>query len=161
MNLSQMWRFAMSSSTQPTVLCVDDDKIILTLFERLLANNGYAVVTAESGDQALQAIQHTRPDLILLDVTMPGMDGYEVCSRLQQNKDLAYIPVIFATAREEEKDRARAFALGAVDYLVKPTSPDILLQKVASHLKTKAQWQELRQDIPARRSGIQPADFPK
>ncbi len=73
----------MPSSTQPTVLCVDDDKVILTLFERLLTNNGYAVVTAESGDQALEVIQDTRPDLILLDIMMPGMDGYEVCSRLQ------------------------------------------------------------------------------
>src|SRR5215510_4128598 len=161
MNLSQMWRFAMPSSTQPTVLCVDDDKVILTLFERLLSNNGYAVVTAESGDQALEVIQQTRPDLILLDVMMPGMDGYEVCSRLQRNKDLAYIPVIFATAKDEEENKAKAFTLGAVDYLVKPTSPNVLLQKVASHLKTKAQWQELRQDIPARRPGMQPSDFPQ
>jgi type IV pilus assembly protein PilB len=151
----------MPSSTQPTVLCVDDDKVILTLFERLLTNNGYAVVTAESGDQALEVIQQTRPDLILLDVMMPGMDGYEVCSRLQQNKDLAYIPVIFATAQDEEENKAKAFTLGAVDYLVKPTSPDVLLQKVALHLKTKVQWQELRQDIPARGPGMQPSDFPQ
>jgi len=149
----------MSSATQPLIFCVDDDKVTLKLTERLLANNGYAVVTAESGDGALLAIHDIKPDLILLDVMMPGMDGYEVCARLQQNKDLAYIPVIFATAREEEEDKARAFALGAVDYLIKPTSKDVLLQKVASHLKTKARWQELHQDTPTKPPGIQPSDF--
>jgi type IV pilus assembly protein PilB len=151
----------MPNPTSPLILCVDDDKVILDLFELLLTGNGYKVITAESGNQALRAIQNVKPDLILLDVTMPEMDGYEVCSRLQQNKDLAYIPVIFATAREEEKDRAKAFTLGAVDYLVKPTPPDVLLQKVASHLNTKARWQELRQDLRPRRSEIHPSHFPQ
>jgi len=149
----------MATPTQSTILCVDDDKVTLRVIERLLANNGYAALTAESGEQALQTMQKTKPDLILLDVMMPGMDGYEVCAKLQQDKDLSYIPVIFSTAREEEEDKARAFALGAVDYLVKPTPKDVLLQKVASHLKTKARWQDLGQTSTPRRPEAQAADF--
>ena len=149
----------MPSLTQFTILCVDDDKVTLRVIERLLANQGYTTLTAESGEQALQVVQTTKPDLILLDVMMPGMDGYEVCAKLQQDKDLSYIPVIFSTAREEEEDKARAFRLGAVDYLVKPTPKDVLLQTVASHLKTKARWQDIRQTPLLRRPETQAADF--
>jgi len=148
----------MANPTQSTILCVDDDRVTLRVMERLLANNGYTVLTAESGERALQVLQTTKPDLILLDVMMPGLDGYEVCAKLQQDKDLSYIPVIFCTAREEEEDKTRAFALGAVDYLVKPTPNEVLLQKVASHLKTKASWRDLKAPLP-RRSETQAADF--
>lgn len=149
----------MPSPPRPLILCVDDDKVTLKLTERLLTKNGYEVITAESGEGALLAVQDIRPDLILLDVMMSDTDGHEVCARLRQNKDLAYVPVIFVTARAEEEDKARAFALGAVDYFVKPISPEVLLQKVASHLKTKAHWQELRQDVSVRPSEVQPSDF--
>src|SRR5215475_9059862 len=148
----------MPTPPQSTILCVDDDRVTLRVIERLLTNNGYTALTAESGEQALQILQTTKPDLILLDVMMPGMDGYEVCAKLQQDKDLSYIPVIFSTAREEEEDKTRAFALGAVDYLVKPTPNDVLLQKVASHLKTKARWQDLETPLP-RRPETHASDF--
>src|SRR5215510_12466432 len=149
----------MPTPPQSTILCVDDDRVTLRVIERLLTNNGYTALTAENGEQALEIMQTTKPDLILLDVMMPGMDGYEVCAKLQQDKDLSYIPVIFSTAREEEEDKTRAFALGAVDYLVKPTPNDVLLQKVAFHLKTKAQWQDLGQTPLPRRPETQPSDF--
>jgi CheY-like chemotaxis protein len=149
----------MDSSAKPLILCVDDDRVTLRLIERLLAINGYNVITSESGPQALLKIQETKPDLILLDVMMPEMDGYEVCSRLQESEDLAYIPVIFATALGEEQDRARAFAAGGVDYLVKPIQKDVLLHKVRSHLKTNTRWQGLRRGAAPQDHRILPADF--
>jgi type IV pilus assembly protein PilB len=149
----------MANVTKPLVLCVDDDKGILKITERLLVNAGYAVMTADSGDGALRALSRVKPNLILLDVMMPGMDGYEVCARLQKDKDFAYIPVIFISALGEEENRARAFALGAVDYLVKPVATETLLQKIAAQVKTLARWEELRRQASPREGGIVPADF--
>jgi type IV pilus assembly protein PilB len=149
------------STGQPLILCIDDEKITRTLIERLLATNGYSVITAESGEQALQVLQHSKPELILLDVMMPGMNGYEVCARLRDQPDLALIPVIFVTALEAEKDKAKAFALGAADYLVKPIQRNVLLEKVAAHITTKARWQALSREVTSNRLGILPADFPQ
>ena len=149
----------MANATKPLVLCVDDDKGILKITERVLVNAGYAVMTADSGDSALRALGRVKPDLILLDVMMPGIDGYEVCARLQKDKDFAYIPVIFISALGEEENRARAFALGAVDYLVKPVATETLLQKIAAQVKTLARWEELRRQVGPKETGIVPADF--
>lgn len=149
----------MATRPSPLILCVDDEKVTRTLVERLLVGSGYTVLTAASGEQALQLLQHNRPELILLDVMMPGMDGYEVCARLREQQDLALVPVIFVTALEEEKDKARAFALGAADYLVKPIQRDALLATVAAHVHTKVRWQALSHETTGRRVGILPADF--
>jgi CheY-like chemotaxis protein len=124
----------MDGSTTPIILCVDDDKVTLRAIERSLVNNGYSVLTADSGARALTTLQKTKPNLILLDAVMPIMDGYEVCSHLQANPALATIPIIFVTAQEEEEERAKALSLGAADYLVKPIQRDILLRKVALHI---------------------------
>lgn len=129
------------------ILCVDDDKVTLRAIERSLLVNGYSVLTAENGPRALQTLQSIRPDLILLDAMMPGMDGYEVCSQLRQNEELNSIPVIFVTSLEQKEDKARAFALGAADYLNKPIQKNILLAKVAACLETHARWQELDEEI--------------
>ncbi|MBM4254607.1 MAG: response regulator [Deltaproteobacteria bacterium] len=128
----------MDGSATPVILCVDDDKVTLRAIERSLVSNGYSVLTADSGARALTTLQKTRPDLILLDAVMPHMDGYEVCSHLQTNPALATIPIIFVTAQEEGEERARALALGAADYLVKPIQRDILLRKVALHISAAA-----------------------
>ena len=126
----------MDGSTTPIILCVDDDKVTLRAIERSLVNNGYSVLTADSGARALTTLQKIKPNLILLDAVMPIMDGYEVCSHLQANPALATIPIIFVTAQEEEEERAKALSLGAADYLVKPIQRDILLRKVALHIST-------------------------
>ena len=126
----------MDGSTTPIILCVDDDKVTLRAIERSLVNNGYLVLTADSGARALTTLQKTKPNLILLDAVMPIMDGYEVCSHLQANPALATIPIIFVTGQEEEEERAKALSLGAADYLVKPIQRDILLRKVALHIST-------------------------
>lgn len=167
----------MEPQTKPRILCVDDDKVTLRAIERSLITNGYSVLTAENGARALQTLQSARPDLILLDAMMPGMDGYEVCSRLRQNKELNSIPVIFVTSLEQKEDKAKAFALGAADYLTKPIQKDVLLGKVSSHLETHARWQELDQEStpkstdgalleqnaesPSRSAGLLRSDFPQ
>jgi type IV pilus assembly protein PilB len=137
----------MESRAKSRILCVDDDKVTLRAIERSLLVNGYSVLTAENGAHALQTLQSVRPDLILLDAMMPGMDGYEVCSRLRQNEEFNSIPVIFVTSLEQKEDKTKAFALGAVDYLNKPIQKEVLLSKVAACLETHARWQELDEEV--------------
>lgn len=146
---------------KPLVLSVDDDESIRRLIERFLTNSGYNVITADNGENALLAIRKTKPDIILLDITMPGMDGYEVCSRLQENEETASIPVIFVTALGEEQDKAKAFSVGGVDYLVKPIQKDTLIQKVRSHLKRNIQWKKLQKEVISLEQRIAPTDFLK
>src|SRR5208337_5592701 len=107
-----------------------------------LSSSGFRVIACDSGRKALDAIGEAIPDLILLDVMMPEMDGYEVCSRLQKDSAAAYIPVIFITALGEERDKAKAFSVGAVDYLTKPVHKETLLEKVLTHIKTHIRWKE-------------------
>ena len=128
----------MNGPTAPVILCVDDDKVTMRGLERALVNNGYSVLTAGSAAQALTTLQHTKPDLILLDAIMPDMDGYEICKRVRSNQELANVPVIFVTAQEEGEDTNRALSLGAVDYLIKPFKRETLLRKVAQHLANAA-----------------------
>ncbi len=135
---------------KPLVLSVDDDKRIQKIIELYLKKGGYGVEFAASGEEALEKLKTIKPDLILLDVMMPGMTGYEVCAKIQENDEAAYIPVIFATALGEERDKAKAFAVGAADYLVKPIKKDNLLEKIKSHLSTSSQWEELgvKDEVP-------------
>jgi type II secretory ATPase GspE/PulE/Tfp pilus assembly ATPase PilB-like protein/DNA-binding response OmpR family regulator len=149
-----------TTSSNPVIVVVDDNQDQLRLMERFLSSNGFRVTAADSGPKGLAAIRDAKPDLILLDVMMPSMDGYEVCSRLQKNDETAYIPVIFITALGEEQDKAKAFAVGAVDYLVKPVQKTILLEKARTHLKTNTQWKELQQDN-AQGDRMEPSDFPQ
>jgi type IV pilus assembly protein PilB len=148
----------MESRTKSRILCVDDDKVTLRAIERSLLVNGYSVLTAENGPRALQTLQSVRPDLILLDAMMPGMDGYEICSRLRQNEELNSIPVIFVTSLEQKEDKAKAFALGAVDYLNKPIQKEMLLSKVAACLETHARWQELDKEVANKPSETTPVE---
>ena len=131
---------------RPLILIVDDNQVTLRLIEGTLSDSGYSVVTADSGENALLKVNEARPDLILLDVMMPEMSGYEVCSRLQENAETAYIPVIFFTALGDEQNRAKAFSVGGADYLVKPAKRDTLLKAVAKHLKTKSHWNKLKKE---------------
>lgn len=125
--------------SKPFLLCVDDDPDILRQLGVFLEDR-YNIVTAENGYCALQVLASIKPSVILLDVMMPDMDGYQVCSRLQENPDTAWIPVIFISALGEEQDRARAFAAGAVDYLVKPVNRQTVRELVAKHQCTGKRW---------------------
>ena len=127
-----------------TVLVVDDTPDNLTLMAGLLQGH-YRVKVASSGEKALRIAQSdTPPDLVLLDIMMPGIDGYEVCRRLKARDATRDIPVIFLTARSDTDDEREGLALGAVDYITKPISPPILLARVATHLALKATADFLR-----------------
>lgn len=123
-------------NTKPVLLVVDDTPDNLSLASSILKDR-YKVKVATSGAKALSIALATPPDLILLDVMMPEMDGYETCHWLKQQSALADIPVIFLTAKSEIEDEERGFALGAVDYITKPLSPPILLARINTHLTLK------------------------
>jgi len=121
-----------------TVLVVDDTPDNLSLMSNLLKND-YKVKIANSGEKALKiAASETQPDLILLDIMMSGMDGYEVCRRLKRAPETMDIPVIFLTAKTEVEDEKKGLELGAVDYITKPISPPIVMARVKNHLALKA-----------------------
>lgn len=132
------------SGSKPTVLVVDDTPEQLTLVSGLLRDT-YRVKVANNGARALEiALSQTPPDLILLDIVMPDMDGHEVCRRLQSHAQTRYIPVIFLTVRSDIEDEQLGFSLGAVDYITKPISPPLMLARVATHLALKATADFLR-----------------
>ena len=150
----------MNSPLEPTILTVDDDSVNRKILERVLKQNGYRVVEADSGIKTLEVLREVRPDLILLDVMMPGMDGYELCAKLQENADTADIPVVFITALGEKRDRAQGFALGAVDYVTKPVQTQALAQVVAAQIQTSERWKKLREHRGARGpTSVAPTDF--
>ena len=123
---------------RPTVLVVDDTPDNLVLMSGLLKDD-YRVKVANSGERALKiAISDNPPDLVLLDIMMPEMDGYEVCKRLKAYPATRRIPVIFLTAMAEVEDETKGLSLGAVDYITKPISPPIVLARVKTHLALKA-----------------------
>lgn len=134
---------------KPFLLCVDDDKDILRQLEVFLGDR-YNVITAENGESALRILSSVKPSVILLDVMMPDMDGYHLCSLLQENPDTAWIPVIFISALGEEQDRARAFAVGGVDYLVKPVQRQTVRELVETHQHTGRRWAETRKITSAQ-----------
>jgi len=120
-------------TAKPVVLVVDDVPDNLTLASALLKDL-YKVQVATNGEKALAIVAASPPDIILLDVMMPIMDGYEICRRLKRQPELADIPVIFLTAKGEVEDEEKGFKCGAVDYIVKPLTPSLLLSRVKTHL---------------------------
>ncbi|RMH61032.1 MAG: response regulator [Calditrichaeota bacterium] len=130
-------------SSEHTILAVDDNPINVKLLTRTLTNNSYNVISASSGEEAIQLARSQHPDLILLDVLMPGMDGYEACKTLKQDKSTAHIPVIFLSAKNETVDKARGLALGAVDYLTKPFDPVEIIARIQTHLDARKAVYEL------------------
>jgi putative two-component system response regulator len=127
-----------------TILVVDDTAYNQALMNNLLKKY-YTVKIAESGEKALMIAQsEPHPDLILLDIMMPIMDGYEVCRRLKSDPRTMNIPVIFLTAKSEVEDEQKGLELGAVDYITKPISLPIVLARVKTHLALKAMSDLLR-----------------
>jgi two-component system sensor histidine kinase/response regulator len=122
----------------PVVLIVDDVPGNLQVLAGHLAEAGYEVMAANNGPRALAIAANRKPDLILLDVTMPEMDGFRVCEKLKSDPDTADIPVVFLTARTDSDDVLRGFEAGAVDYVAKPFNKGELLARVRTHLELKA-----------------------
>src|SRR5215813_8778283 len=125
-------------SVKQTVLIVDDTPDNLTLMTGLLKDT-YKTRVANNGERALKlAATLPYPDLILLDIMMPGIDGYEVAQQLKRDKATAEIPIIFLTAKSEVEDEQKGFDVGCVDYITKPISPPIVLARVKTHLLLKS-----------------------
>ena len=116
------------------IMVVDDTPSCLKLITRILTMEGYKVRAVDSGELALSAVEVKAPDLILLDIKMPGLDGYEVCRRLKADEDSCKIPVIFIGALDEEKDTALGFSVGGVDYINKPFESAEMLARVKAHV---------------------------
>jgi signal transduction histidine kinase len=113
----------------------------------MLRQQGYRVRPAPNGEIALAAAERELPDLILLDITMPGLDGYAVCQRLKKNERLCDVPVIFISALDEVVDKVKAFAVGGVDYVTKPFQFEVVQARVATHLYLHKQARQLRENF--------------
>jgi signal transduction histidine kinase len=129
----------------PNILIVDDIGANLKLLNGILIPEGYNIRQVTSGELALQVAENEKPDLILLDIMMPGMDGYEVCRRLKMNPELKDIPVLFISALSETNDIVKAFLAGGVDYINKPFHAEEVRARVSTHLKLHRQSRELRE----------------
>jgi len=121
----------------PRILIVDDTPANVHMLQVRLAANGYDIVTATDGEAALHAVKETQPDLILLDVMMPKMDGFEVCRRLRADASLPFIPIIMVTARADPKDVVEGLEAGGDEYLTKPVDQTALVARVKSMLRIK------------------------
>lgn len=128
---------------KPRVLIVDDERVNLNILYELL-HADYQIMAANTSEKALQAVlSKVPPDLVLLDVVMPDMDGYSVCQQLKSNELTEDIPVIFITARDEASDETRGLELGAVDYITKPFNSAVVKARIATQLKLSKAMQEL------------------
>lgn len=126
----------MSPELPGTVLIVDDEPINIAVLTDILEER-YEILFATDGLKALDLARTAQPDLILLDVMMPVMDGYEVCRRLKEGRDTASIPVVFVTAMTDVDDEARGLELGAMDYITKPVSPPVVRARVRNQIELK------------------------
>jgi two-component system, sensor histidine kinase and response regulator len=142
----------MSKTTStPRILVVDDNPTNLQILFKALKKTGYQLFIDESGEHALGQIESIHPDLILLDIKMPGLNGFEVCSRLKNNPNTRSIPVIFLTALSAVEDKVQAFDLGGVDYITKPIQHEELLARIRTHLTVT----NLRKDLEETNGELQ------
>lgn len=134
----------MAIKTAPSVIIVDDNTNNLHVLAHILRNKGFKVATIKDGFKALKFIQQKKPDLVLLDIMMPGMDGYEVCKKLKSNVTTKDIPIIFITALSNTEDKIQGFELGCVDYITKPFRKEEVFSRVNAHLTLKYAQEELK-----------------
>jgi DNA-binding response OmpR family regulator len=142
----------MNKPSSPLIFIIDDEPHVLAMIGEIISKEGYEVNLFEDPKAALNTIQSKKPDLILLDVLMPGMDGYQFCAKLQEEKETGLIPVIFLTALTAEHNKAKALALGAAEYLNKPFQKQELVNAVKKHLNTRNHWLKLWQAVVCKPS---------
>jgi signal transduction histidine kinase len=135
------------SSTQGTILIVDDALPNLRLLSLMLTERGYKVRAVRNGARALEAVQANPPDLILLDIMMPGMNGYEVCERLKADEQTSDIPIVFLSALGAAEDKVKAFTVGGVDYITKPFRVEEVLARVETHMALRNLQRSLQQKV--------------
>jgi len=133
-------------SNKGQILAVDDTPANLKVISETLRNAGYTVATAIDGDRALKRLQHYQPDLILLDIQMPGIDGFETCRRLKADPNTEHIPVIFITALSDTINKVKGLELGGVDYITKPFDCAELLARIQVHINLKKAQLQLIED---------------
>ncbi len=133
----------MKNNKAPLILIVDDYPKNLQILGNILRGNNYRTAFAKSGPIALESIKEEKPDIILLDIMMPEMDGFEVCARLKKNPETADIPVIFVTALSDMDKKIEAFKAGGVDYILKPIQQEEVFERIKTHLLIRSQKQEL------------------
>jgi signal transduction histidine kinase len=132
------------SPTEQAVLIVDDNPTNVEVLLDYLSDSGFKVLVAEDGQSALEQVEYLKPDLILLDVMMPSVDGFETCRRLKENEATRDIPVIFMTSLADTLDKVKGFEAGAVDYITKPVQHEEVLARVTTHLKLRNLQQQLQ-----------------
>ena len=137
------------------ILIVDDTPRNIQVLGTILKEQGYQINVAQNGLQALDVVTKVTPDIILLDVMMPELDGFETCKRLKEDPNTAEIPVIFLTAKVETDDVVHGFELGAVDYITKPFNPTELLVRVDTHLTLYKLKRNLEQLVEERTEELQ------
>lgn len=145
----------MNMEHKALILIVDDVAQNIQVLGQVLDREGFSIMAASNGTEALKIVEKRRPDLILLDVMMPEMDGYETCSHLKSNPASASIPVIFLTAKVETEDIAKGFEFGAVDYVTKPFQAVELLARVRTHLEITQLRFSLEQKVEERTMQLQ------
>ena len=128
--------------TKETILIVDDEEDIIELIQYNLKNEGYSILTAEAGEQAIKIAKQARPDLIVLDLMLPGMDGLEVTRYLRSNEQTRDLPIVILTAKGEESDIITGLELGANDYISKPFSPKVLTARIRAILRRRRKESE-------------------
>ncbi|MEA1916021.1 MAG: hybrid sensor histidine kinase/response regulator [Campylobacterota bacterium] len=136
--------YNLSQSNETEILAVDDTPANLKLLTSLLSVNGYKVRPASSGEMALRSVEHKQPDIILLDIRMPNMDGFEVCRRLKSSDISKNIPVIFISAMDDISDKVKAFSVGGIDYVTKPFEPEEVLARINTHITLRTLQKELQ-----------------
>lgn len=146
------------STKKPRILIVDDEPDALELIKFNMKESGYQVVTAPDGRKALETIKNERPDLVVLDLMLPEVDGLEVCKIIRRNAETSDLPIIMLTAKAAEIDRVLGLELGADDYMTKPFSPRELMLRIRNLLKRKAGGSEEKESL---RCGTLHVDIPR
>lgn len=124
------------------IMLIDDDAVTQSVLQRILQKEGYDVIVVADGAETVTMARSRRPSLILLDVMMPGIDGFDLITRLKKEQELAHIPVIFITARDDVQSKIAGFDLGAVDYIVKPFNKYEIVARVKIHLRLSGAVQD-------------------
>ena len=143
----------MSSFVNGRILVVDDTPANLSLLLDALTEAGHEILVAEGGRSALSLLEHTTPDLVLLDFIMPGMDGVTTCRRLKERPECRDVPVLFMTAVDDPGQKLRAFEAGALDYITKPVYPPEVLARVSAHLQIRALQKSVEDELAMRLAG--------
>ena len=131
------------SAESPAILLVDDNEINLKVLYQTLDGHGYKLLVARSGEDALRIARKAKPDLILLDIMMPGIDGYETCTRLKADESTRNSVVIFLTALQNTQEKVRGLSLGAMDFITKPFDPEEIIARVSIQIGVHRRHQEL------------------